>query len=370
MVRSEKIAIVGSGLIGRTLAIELLEAGFEVTIFDRDGELGSKSCGWTGAGMLAPYSELDGAGDLVFRLGVASTILWPKLIESLPQKVFLQMAGSLILAHNQDRPDLARFQHHVENRLSRLVAEDSFEVLDREGIKALEPELGNKFSLGLYLRSEGQVDNRQLLEGLSLALRQKGAHWRTNTEVLKLEPFKVITGDGAFTFNQVVDCRGLGAKRDLSQLRGVRGEIIRVEAPDVRLNRPIRLMHPRYPLYVVPREEHRFVVGATLIESEDNGPITVQSALELLSAAFSLHSGFAHANILDMGAACRPALPDNSPRIILGEGLMRINGLYRHGFLIAPKLVNLAISLLKGERIAPEYEELVTEEKCEIANSR
>jgi glycine oxidase len=352
------------------LACELLDQGWRVTLFDRDGELGAKSCGWTGAGMLAPFSELDGADDLVFRLGVASTLLWPKVIKTLPQKVFLQMAGSLIVAHNQDRPDLARLQRQIERRLFDLEPGNSFDVLDLEAIKALEPELGNRFSAGLYLPREGQVDNRQLYDALAVALRQKGASWRCNTEALKIEPFKVITTDGSFAFGHVVDCRGLGAKRDLTHLRGVRGEIIRIEAPDVSLNRPVRLIHPRYPLYVVPREKHRFVVGATLVESEDDAPMTVQSALELLSAAFSLHPGFANASILEMGAACRPALPDNSPRIFSGEGLMRINGLYRHGFLVAPKLAQLAVSLLKGEKIAPDFDGLVIEEKCEIANSR
>lgn len=356
--------------MGRMLACELLKQGRQVTLFDRDGELGSKSCGWTGAGMLAPYSELDGADELVFRLGVASTLLWPKVIETLPQKVFIQMAGSLIVAHSQDRPDLARFQRQIESRLSGLESGSSLNVLDLGGIKGLEPELGNKFSVGLYLPREGQVDNRQLYDALSVAVREQGASWLSNTEVLEVEPFRVITGDGAVTFGHVVDCRGLGARKDLTDLRGVRGEIIRIEAPEVTLNRPIRLMHPRYPLYVVPREQHRFVVGATLVESEDDAPMTVQSALELLSAAFSLHSGFANASILEMGAACRPALPDNSPRIFQADGLTRINGLYRHGFLVAPKLAELAASLLNGGKINPDFDGLVIEEKCEIANRR
>ena len=353
--------------MGRILAVQLLEAGRKVTLFDRDGELGSKSCGWTGAGMLAPYSELDAADDLVFKLGTASTLLWPKLVETLPQKLFLQMAGSLIVAHSQDRPDLIRLQRKIEHRVTRLDRSETFDVLDADGIKALEPELGDRFSIGLYLAEEGQVDNRQLYEVLAVGLKKLGAHWRSNTEALQVQPFSVMTGDGSFKFDQVVDCRGLGAKKDLSKLRGVRGEIIRVHAPEVVLNRPIRLMHPRYPLYIAPREGHRFVIGATLIESEDETPMTVQSALELLSAAFSVHSGFANASILEMGAACRPALADNVPRIFVQEGLMRINGLYRHGFLVAPKVAQLARSLLDGNSIAPEFEELLIEERSKIA---
>ena len=68
--------------------------------------------------------------------------------------------------------------------------------------------------------------------------------------------------------------------------------MIRLHAPEVSLRRPVRLMHPRYPLYIAPKPDHVFVIGATEIESEDTSPASVRSTLELLSAAYSLHSGF------------------------------------------------------------------------------
>jgi glycine oxidase len=355
--------------MGRVLALELLKSGRRVTIFDRDGELGSQSCGWTGAGMLAPYSELDTADDLVFRLGVASTSLWPALIERLPRGVFFQIAGTLIVAHSQDRPDLARFERNIESRVMAMRASLGVKTLNQTEIKKLEPELSGRFSVGLYLGEEGQVDNRQLYDALAVALREGGANWRSNTEVLEVQPFLVNTIHDSSRFGQVIDCRGLGARADLNKLRGVRGEIIRIKAPEVTIQRPIRLMHPRYPLYIAPREDNRFVVGATLLESEDNAPMTVQSALELLSAAFSVHPGFANASIMEMGAACRPALPDNAPKFFLQDGLMRINGLYRHGFLMAPKLAELATSLLDSGNIAPEFAGLLVEEKAKVASA-
>ena len=80
----------------------------------------------------------------------------------------------------------------------------------------------------------------------------------------------------------VIDCRGLGAKDDLPTLRGVRGERIVVKSRDVTLTRPLRLLHPRFPLYVVPWGDGLYMIGATVIESEETGPITLRSALDLL----------------------------------------------------------------------------------------
>ena len=140
------------------------------------------------------------------------------------------------------------------------------------------------------------------------------------------------------------DCRGLGARSEWPQLRGVRGEVIRLHAPDVTLQRPTRLIHPRYPIYIAPKEDHVFVIGATEIETEDLSPASVRSTLELLSAAYTVHSGFAEARILEITTQARPTLTDNLPAVrLLGERTLQINGLYRHGFLISPAMVDVVM---------------------------
>ena len=111
-------------------------------------------------------------------------------------------------------------------------------------------------------------------------------------------------------------------------------------APDVHLIRPIRLMHPRYQLYIAPKTKGFYVVGATEIESEDCGPMTVRSSMELLSAAYSVHPGFAEANIRQHVSQLRPAFSDNQAKILCQNGLIQVNGLYRHGFLIAPVVLS------------------------------
>jgi len=140
----------------------------------------------------------------------------------------------------------------------------------------------------------------------------------------------------------VIDCRGLSARDIQPQLRGVKGEMIIVETSEVELARPVRLIHPRWPLYVIPRGDGRFMLGATSIEAEDTA-VSVRSALELLGAAYAVHPAFAEARIVEFGAGLRPAFPDNLPRIAVDNDKIAVNGLYRHGFLLAPALAELTL---------------------------
>ena len=156
------------------------------------------------------------------------------------------------------------------------------------------------------------------------------------------------------------DTRGLGAQPDLTELRGVRGELFHVHAPDVGITRPVRMMHPRYPLYIVPRENDRFVVGATKIESDDLSEISVRGSLELLSAAYALHPGFAEARVLETSTHCRPAMPDNLPHVDFCDKFVRFNGMFRHGFLTAPALVEAVVSQVTEGKVTGPVAEIIS----------
>jgi glycine oxidase len=339
--------IAGAGLIGRVLALELHRRGWNVTLFDRDTERGDKSCAWTGAGMLAPYCELETAEPEVAELGIRSARQWPALLATLARPVFHQQAGSLVVAHPSDRDELLRLKATLQSKAKE---KDAMKEVAGAALAELEPELADRFGYGLYLPYEGQLDNRELLGALGETIKSRGIAWNCGVDVQRLEKHRLETSKVWKTFDCVFDCRGLGAKAELANLRGVRGELIYVTAHDVKLNRPVRLMHPRYPLYVVPRPNGVFVIGATKIESEDLSPIAVRSALELLTAAYAVHPAFAEGRITDLSVNCRPAFPDNKPRILKKDGIMAINGLYRHGFLLAPGLVEMAADAVEGKK--------------------
>ncbi len=349
------VAIVGSGLLGRMLGVQLDRAGYSVSLFDRDQKDGRGSCSYVAAGMLAPTCELDSSEAEIGEMGQRSLRQWPRFLEKLPSKVFFQEQGSLVVAHRLDRGELSLLQGRVRGRIHD---ESLIRNVSGKELGELEPDLEDRFSEGLFFPREGQVDNRGLLQVLTETILSRGLEWISGVAVDQISPGEISFGGEKRRFDWVVDCRGLGAKTDIPELRGVRGELIRVSAPEVSIRRPVRILHPRYSIYLVPRPENVVVIGATSIESEDLSPISIQSTMELLSAAYAVHPGFAEARVLETIVGCRPSFPDHRPRMYYQQGLMRLNGLYRHGFLIAPWVVEMACHALKQGEPSAEAREL------------
>ena len=205
---------------------------------------------------------------------------------------------------------------------------------DEARIAALEPDLAERFRKGLFFADEGHLDPRVALSGLAERLRANGGEIRFG-----------VDGETLSNGEVVIDCRGWAAREALPQLRGVRGEMMRIRSREVTLTRAVRFLHPRIPLYIVPRASNEFMIGATMIESAEKGAVSVRSAIELLSAAYALHPAFGEAEILEMSADVRPAYPDNEPRIEERGDRIFVNGFYRHGFLLAPAFAERAATL-------------------------
>ena len=371
-----KIAIVGAGLMGRLLALSLnRNAEFDVTLFDKDNKLAHNSAAYAAAGLLTPLGESLHCEANIVAMGFESLSLWPSLLARLDDHTFFQQTGAIMVSHEQDKGDYLRFVRHLNNNYPA----QAVHTLNRTQLNELEPELGRSFNQALYLPQEGQIGNRRLLVALRKQLEQEQVNWLSeclvttinhqaqSAQITYLQHEKLK----AQAFDLVIDCRGTGAttkqaNRDcapLTDLRAVRGELFQLFAPDVHLSRPIRLMHPRYQLYIAPKGKGFYVVGATEIESDDGSSMTVRSAMELLSAAYSVHPGFGEANIRQHISQCRPAFSDNQPKIIVDNSLIQINGLFRHGFLIAPVVLaqveNLVININNNTNQALPYNSLL-----------
>ncbi|MGE0072755.1 MAG: glycine oxidase ThiO [Thiomonas sp.] len=359
------VAIAGAGLAGRLLAWRLLRAGVPVTLIDARGRDDRDHAAGVAAAMLAPYAELVVSDAHLFALGEASLALWPRWLAELREQTGVEVdfhrAGSLVVAH---APDFGGLAHYADLIGYRLPADKRGEVrdLDAAGIAALEPELAGRFARGLWLPQEGQVDNAQLLPALEQAIvhgmARVGGQWLQHTVVEAVEAHAVRTAAGAsLPADVVIDCRGVRAQ--WPGVRGVRGEVLTVTCPQVRISRPVRLIHPRYMLYIVPRRDGRYIIGATELESQDDGPVTVRSMLELASALYSVHPAFGEGRIVRVAASLRPATDDHQPVWAQQHGVWHLNGLYRHGFLVAPALVQQAedtLLPLLGQVAAPALE--------------
>ncbi len=313
------VSVIGAGIAGAWQALLFAQAGHEVTLHERsDAAMTQSTSTWAG-GMLAPWCEAETSEPLISRLGIRSLDLWR---EHFPKTPF---NGSLVVSHPRDRGDFERF--------ARLTS--GHRRLDAQAVTELEPSLEGRFREGLFYASEGHVEPRRVLPELHARFTAAGGTIKFNSEA-----------DASELDGIVIDCRGLAGRDAQPELRGVKGEMIVVETDEVELSRPVRLIHPRWPLYVIPRGGNRFMLGATSIEAEDNG-VSVRSALELLGAAYAVHPAFAEARIVEFGSGLRPAFPDNLPRIAVHNQRIAVNGLYRHGFLLAPALAELTVGYVQ-----------------------
>jgi glycine oxidase len=320
------VTIIGAGIAGAWQALLFAQAGHHVTLHERSGAgLMSSTSHWAGD-MLAPWCESEVSEPVIGRLGLRSLDLWRKILPDTP------FNGSLVVAHARDRSDFERF--------ARLTS--GHRRLDAAALAALEPSLDSRFREALFFPDEGHVEPRRVLPKLHEKILAAGGRIRFDSDVT------AEAVDGI-----VIDCRGLAARDTQEELRGVKGEMILIETAEVQLARPVRLIHPRWPLYVIPRENNLFMLGATSIEAEDTG-VSVRSALELLGAAYAVHPAFGEARIVEFGSGLRPAFPDNLPRIAIDERRIAVNGLYRHGFLIAPALAELTLNYVARGQIDNE----------------
>ena len=319
-----EITIVGAGVAGLCVATELASREVSFRIIDTKGAPGSHACSWWAGGMLAPFCEGENAEEPVVRLGQEAAPWWQRHTGRVNHD------GTLVVALERDRGELDRFARRTS----------SHEWLGAHAIACAEPDLATRASKALFFPSEAHIAPRAALAALVDNLQAGG--------------ILIEQGEGFPDNGRVIDCRGLAARGELNGLRGVKGEMVVLGCPEIALTRPVRLLHPRHPLYVVPRGDGVYMLGATQIESAERGRVTARSLLELLSAAYALHPAFGEAEVIEIGADARPAFPDNLPRIVQKGRVIHVNGLFRHGFLLAPAVARMVADYVtSGQR--PEF---------------
>jgi glycine oxidase len=314
-----RVTVIGAGVAGLACALELAERGAAVEVLERE-PAPPRNCSWFAGGMLAPWCEQENSGALIGALGAEGLPWW---LARFPATV---CNGTLIVAHARDRAELQQFARRTV----------CFEELSGPAIAALEPDLADRFGAALYFAQEAHLEPRAALGALTAQLRAREVPIRYSTDAATSRE----------SGRAVLDCSGLGARAQLPQLRGVKGDMLLLRLPEVSFTRPVRLLHPRIPVYLVPRGAHVYMVGASMIESDAPRRISARSMLELLSAAYALHPAFGEAEILEIGTGVRPAFPDNLPRLQWHGSTLHVNGLYRHGFLLAPALARRAAQVL------------------------
>lgn len=322
----QDISVIGAGVAGLTAAYEFVRAGCPVTIFERESEAG-RGCSFYAGGMIAPWCEAESAEPIIAALGREALRYWREIVP-----VALQN-GSLLVAPARDLPELGRFGRRTSH----------FETIDADAIATLEPDLAGRFSRALFFAEEAHLDPRAAMVEL-----------RRRLDESPLATFRFGAKVDEPDADWIIDCRGLSARDRLAGLRGVKGEMVVLRTTDIAFSRPIRLVHPRSAVYIVPRGDGRFMVGATMIENEERGRVRARALLDLIGAAYTVHPAFGEAEVVEIGCDLRPAFPDNLPRIRRDGRRLFVNGLFRHGFLLAPALATRACRMVLEGAHFPE----------------
>jgi glycine oxidase len=303
--------VLGCGVAGLCVATLLAERGEDVSVIGDDRH---QPASWFAGGMLAPWCESESAPQEVISLGQHSAGWWQQRVSSVTHQ------GTLVVAPPRDSQELNRFARMTEQHQWVSPGE-------------IEPMLEGRFARGLFFAREAHLDPRLALTEMREKLMQRGVRFATH------QPR-----------GRVIDCRGIHAKGDLPRLRAVRGEMVILHSDEVQFSRPIRLLHPRFPCYLVPRCNGHFMLGATMVESDDGSAISARALMELLSAAYAIHPALAEARVVESGSGLRPAYPANLPEIHYQNDTYYLNGMYRHGFLLAPMMAEQLMQRLFGEQ--------------------
>jgi glycine oxidase len=347
------VIIVGAGLIGLSIAFELAQRGASVRVYDRAEP--ARAASWAGAGMLAPYTERI-TNEALLALCASSLDEYPafarRVCEAAGIDAHLRLDGVMYAAF--DEQGLVTLRRHAEQLAARGV---ECEMFDRNGMLAAEPWLGAAVAGGVLKKAEGYVDNRRLGRALVAACEARGvAVEQSFTIELECDPRRVLglrTDRGFNGARAVVNACGAWAARLAGVPRSCVPPIEPVKGQMIALNVPAGFV--RYATwvpgaYLVPRNDGRLLIGATVEASGFDERVTAQGIHELLHAALSAAPSLSAFTMTESWAGLRPGTPDALP--VMGEtplaGYFLATGHYRNGILLAPATARLVADAIEG----------------------
>ena len=347
---STDVAIIGGGIIGMSAAWRCAQRGLSVTVVDPDFDADDAPRGaWhTAAGMLAPVTELDFTETALLRLNTAACRLWPDFARELSRAAGLQtgFARSMTLQIAWDSADM--------DRLRDLAAFGTdlgldFQMLTGRQLRATQSGLAPGLPGGLLARGDHQADPRQVHHALCTAAESAGVTCIRGTAGLVVDDDRVLGirlegGGDHIAAEHVVLAAGawsghIAGVESPPGVRPVKGQTVRVRLPGPsRLDYVVRARIKGNPVYVVPRADGEYVIGASVEETGfDQSPRT-GAVYELMRDAISLIPELSESTFTEVCTGLRPGSPDNAP--IVGpsgiEGLVYATGHFRNGVLLAP----------------------------------
>jgi glycine oxidase len=354
------VAIAGGGVIGASIALELARAGLRVAVFDRQQP--GQEASWASAGIISPAPENPGMIATV-ELGKTSAAMYPEFAARV-EEISGQSTG-----YRRKGTLEALFSHDAKAELSTIIAVHHGLGLKAEPLRAadaleLEPALSEEIAAAVLRPEEASIDNRALTAAVLEAARRSGAEFFPGSSVhairregsrckgLTLQDEKVeaqwtIIAAGCFSGT----IEGAAA---YAPVRPAKGQMASLRADDLKIERVLW----SEKIYLVPRNDGRILVGATVEHVGFDKRVTAGGIEKILSAALELAPGLKNARIEETWAGLRPDSQDHLP--ILGptdvDGLLMATGHFRSGILLTPITARLIREWITEQKVSVDWE--------------
>jgi glycine oxidase len=354
------VAIAGGGLIGGSIALALARAGAKVAILD--ASVAGQEASWAGAGILSPAHESPEMHSMI-PLTRTSLNMYPGFVKQIEEQtgrnVGFRPYGLLEVLGN----DLARDERNAFDEAQReqqLYAE----ILTGEQAQELEPSLSPTVKAAILRPKDSSVDNRALTAAVLYAARTLGVEIYQNTPVVSILrdagcALGLATKKGNIEAKWSVIAAGCfssgirGAQR-YAPVIPAKGQMLALRCTTAAIRRVLMSEH----VYLVPRDDGRILVGATIERVGFDRVVREDAIQKLLDAAVSLVPALKEREVLETWSGLRPDSPDHLP--ILGPvdvgGLLIATGHFRNGILLAPITAQIICEYIQTQQIDPQYQ--------------
>lgn len=368
---SAEIVIVGAGVIGLTLALDLQQRGRQILVLERTqpGAGASRVAG----GLLAPTAAVDLQEPRLIDFALDSLRRYPALIATLESKTGmscgLRTNGTLWLAFSaEDDEELDLLQARQESKGIRS------QRLDSAQLRAREPRIAPQVIGGLHIPDDLLVDPRRLIPALVEAVQQWGGRIVSATDVREVESagsrvqgVRGACADGTpfrMACSTVVIAAGAWASVDIASpaaalaVRPIKGQIVRLRGPHL-LHHPIRTPDG----YLIPRDDGKILVGGTVEDCGFDASPTADAVRRLLHHAQTVLPAIGDLAVQELSVGFRPAVRDYLPIIgpLAVDGLFAAVGHFRNGILLAPATAHYLAEWITSGRPAPQLESFAAE---------